>query len=225
MPVELIRKYQQEKAVRFPQGYGMSETGRLTALGIDEAERKAGSVGKEVFHLSLRLVDDDGKDVPTGEIGEIIVRGPNVFEGYWNRPEDNKAVFKEGWFQTADLGRRDEEGFIYLEGRKIETINASGLNVYPAEVARAIMGIPGVKEAVVVGLSVPAKGQIVGAAIVPQADTDMKKETIQEALKDKLAAHKIPKRIVFIQELPKLPPGFVDKQKVKEILGGKESGN
>jgi fatty-acyl-CoA synthase len=121
MPVEVIRKYQNEKNISFVQGYGMTETGRLTSLDLEDSRRKAGSVGKEVFHLELRIVDESGRDAPTGELGEIIVRGPNVFQSYWNRPEETRTALKDGWFHTQDLGRRDSEGFIYLEGRKVET--------------------------------------------------------------------------------------------------------
>ena len=215
MPVDVIRKYQEEKKIEFVQGYGMTEAGRLTALDIEDSRRKAGSVGKEVFHVQLRIVDDDGRDVPVGEIGEVIVRGPNVFSEYWRRPEENQKSLKNGWFHTADLGRRDEEGFIYLEGRKVETIISSGRNIYPAEVTRVIMAVPEVREAVVVGLPDPGKGQIVAAAVVGD---NLTKDKILAHLEGKIAAYKTPKRIMILDAIPKHPIGFPDKEKIKKMF-------
>jgi len=138
MPVPLIRKYQKEKGIRFAQAYAMTETLRLTTLDLEDSERKAGSVGKEVFHILLRIVDDDGNDVPQGEPGEIIVKGPTIFLKYWNKPEETQKAFQTGWFHTGDLGKRDEEGFLYIVGRKIDLIISSGENIYSVEVERAI---------------------------------------------------------------------------------------
>ncbi|MFH1136999.1 MAG: AMP-binding protein [Pseudomonadota bacterium] len=215
MPVDVIRKYQEEKNIHFVQGYGMTETGRLTALDIEDSRRKAGSVGKEVFHVQLRIVDDDGAEVPRGEIGEVIVRGPNVFREYWKRPEDNKKSLRDGWFYTADLGRRDEEGFIYLEGRKVETIISSGRNIYPAEVTRVLLTVPGVREAVVVGLPDPGKGQVVGAAVVGD---NLTKDGILAFMEGRLAAYKTPKRMLILDAIPKIPIGFPDKDKIRKMM-------
>ncbi|MEW6264855.1 MAG: AMP-binding protein [Thermodesulfobacteriota bacterium] len=218
MPVAVIQKYQEEKNISFVQGYGMTETGRLTSLDIEDSWRKAGSVGKEVWHVFLKIVDDRGREVPAGEIGEIVVRGPNVFQGYWNRPEDNAAAFTGSWFHTGDLGRRDEEGFIFLEGRKIETIISSGRNIYPAEVERALTALAGVKEAVVVGLPDPVKGQVVGAAVAPREGFLPNKEELLQGLQDRLALYKIPKKLIIMESLPRNPAGQVSKEEVKGSL-------
>ena len=113
MPLAVIRKYQEEKGIFFSQGYGMTETFRLTSLDLEDSIRKAGSVGKEVLHVLLRIVDEQDRDVAPGEAGEIIVKGPNVFAGYWNKPAETAEAMRGGWFHTGDMGRRDEEGFIY----------------------------------------------------------------------------------------------------------------
>ena len=144
----------------------MTEACRISALDLENAERKAGSVGKEMFHLSLKILDENDREVAPGEVGgDRDPRPECVAGGYWNRPEENQTAFREGWFYTSDLGRRDEEGFLYLVGRKMETIIISGRNVYPAEVERALKEVPGVMEAVAVGLPDPAKGQVVGAVV------------------------------------------------------------
>jgi fatty-acyl-CoA synthase len=147
MPVELIRQYQEEKAVFFAQGYGMTETQRITALELVDSKRKAGSIGKEVFHTAVRIVGDDGRDVPFGTAGEIIVKGPTVFAGYWNNPTATAEALKDGWFHTGDLGRRDAEEFLYIVGRKTDLIICSGENIYAAEVEHAIEALPQVAEA------------------------------------------------------------------------------
>ena len=218
MPVEVIRKYQNEKNISFVQGYGMTETGRLTSLDLEDARRKAGSVGKEVFHTQLRIVDDAGQDVPDGELGEIIVRGPNVFQNYWNRPEETRAALKEGWFHTQDLGRRDSEGFIFLEGRKVETIISSGRNFYPVEVERVLSKVRGVAEAVVVGLPDPGKNQVAGAAVVLHPGVVSSKEEILQGLQGKIAGYKIPKTILIVDTLPRLVSGQINRDAVRRLL-------
>ena len=218
MPVDVIRKYQDEKNISFVQGYGMTETGRLTSLDIGDARRKAGSVGKEVFHLELRIVDDAGQDVVTGELGEIIVRGPNVFQSYWNRPEETRAALKDGWFHTQDLGRRDSDGFIYLEGRKVETIISSGRNFYPVEVERVLTKVRGVAEAVVVGLTDTGKGQVAGAAVVLHPGVVSSKDEILTHLQGKVAGFKMPKIVRIVDSLPRLASGQINRDAVRRLL-------
>jgi fatty-acyl-CoA synthase len=218
MPVEVIRKYQNEKNISFVQGYGMTETGRLTSLDLEDSRRKAGSVGKEVFHLELRIVDESGRDAPTGELGEIIVRGPNVFQSYWNRPEETRTALKDGWFHTQDLGRRDSEGFIYLEGRKVETIISSGRNFYPVEVERVLAKVRGVAEAVVVGLPDAGKGQVAGAAVVLHPGVVSSKDEILTHLQGKIAGFKIPKTIRILDSLPRQTSGQINRDAVRRLL-------
>jgi fatty-acyl-CoA synthase len=196
----------------------MTETGRLTALDLDEAIRKAGSVGKEVFHLDLRIVDDHDDDVPNGRIGEIIVRGPNVFKEYWQRPAETRAVFSDGWFHTGDLGRRDDEGFLFLEGRKIEMIISSGRNIYPTEIERVVFSLPKVKEAAVVGLPDPVKGQIVALAAAGQDGSSLHREDVINHLAGKIADYKMPRTIMIIDCLPRNPAGQIDRDAVRALF-------
>lgn len=218
MPVSLLRKYQQEKSIRFAQGYAMTETLRLISLDLADADRKAGSVGKEVFHTLLRIVDHDGRDVPPGEIGEIIVKGPTIFLKYWNKPQETEAAFRDGWFYTGDLGRRDEEGFLYIVGRKTDSIITSGENIYAAEVERVIESIPQVAEAAVVGLPDPKRGEVVAAFVSLKAKDGISEDGLIEALQAKIAYFKIPKKVFFIKELPRNSAGKILKQKLKAGL-------
>lgn len=218
MPVQLIRQYQEEKAVRFAQGYGMTETQRITALELDFATKKVGSIGKEVFHTKVRIVDDDGFDVAAGSAGEIIVQGPTVFAGYWNNPEATALALRDGWFHTGDLGQRDEEGFLYLVGRKTDLIISSGENIYAAEVERAIEALAPVAEAAVVGMPDTNRGEVAVAFVVLQKDADLSAEELLAALKERLAAYKIPKRVIFTNTLPRTGSGKVHKQELKAAI-------
>jgi fatty-acyl-CoA synthase len=218
MPVDLIRRYQEEKGVAFAQGYGMTETQRITALELADATRKAGSIGKEVFHTSVRLVDDKGVEVEPGTVGEIIVRGPTVFSGYWNNSEANARALRHGWFHTGDLGRRDDEGFLYLVGRKSDLIITSGENVSAAEIEQALEALPEVAEAGVVGLPDTVRGEVVAALVALQPDAKLTAESLLATLRNTLAPYKVPKRVHFTAALPRTGSGKVAKEEIKKVF-------
>ncbi len=218
MPLEVIRKYQQDKGVFFSQGYGMTETFRLTSLDLADSIRKAGSVGKEVLHVLMRIVDDSGQDVTPGESGEIIVKGPNVFSGYWRRPAETAAAMAGGWFHTGDMGRRDEEGFLYIVGRKVELIISSGENIYPAEVERAVQALPGVREAAAVGMPDRKKGEVVAVFVLPTEGAGLTEEALLEGLRGKIAPFKLPRKVVFVAEFPRNATGKILKNGLREML-------
>lgn len=218
MPIPLIRTYQNEKGVGFAQGYGLTETGRLSSLPIEDTIKKAGSVGKEEFHVILRIVDEDGNDVLKGDVGEIIVKGPNVFIGYWNKPEETERAFMDGWFRTGDMARRDDEGFIYIVGRKVEMIISSGENIYPAEVERAIQSIDQVKEAAVVGMPDPTRGEVGCAFVSLNKGKVLTEEELIEGLTDKIAKFKMPKKVVFVDDYPRNTSGKILKKELKKRL-------
>jgi len=218
IPLPVIKKYQQEKKVGFVQGYAMTETGRLTSLDLEDSIVKAGSVGKEVFHVNLRIVDEQGRDVPSGEPGEIIVQGPNVFAGYWRRGGAIVSALKNGWFYTGDMGRRDDDGFIYIVGRKVEMIISSGENIYPAEVERAIQSLPGVKEAAVVGMPDAKRGEVVAAFVIMKTGQRLSENDLLSSLADKIAYYKIPKKIIFVEDFPRNQSGKVLKRILKKRL-------
>ncbi len=165
----------------------MTETFRLTSLDLEDSIRKAGSVGKEVLHVLLRIVDEQDRDVAPGEAGEIIVKGPNVFAGYWNKPAETAEAMRGGWFHTGDMGRRDEEGFIYIVGRKVEMIISSGENIYPAEVERVIQALPEVREAAVVGMPDRKKGEVVAAFVLLKDGAQLTEEALLAAIRDRIA--------------------------------------
>ncbi len=218
MPLPVIRKYQEDKGIFFSQGYGMTETFRLTSLDLDDSIRKAGSVGKEMLHVLLRIVDDQGQDVAPGESGEIIVKGPNVFSGYWNKPAETAEAMRGGWFHTGDMGRRDEEGFIFIVGRKVEMIISSGENIYPAEVERVIQALPEVREAAAVGMPDRKKGEVVAVFVMLKEGAALTEAALLAAMQGKIAPFKIPKKVIFVEDFPRNSTGKILKKELKEKM-------
>jgi fatty-acyl-CoA synthase len=218
IPLPVIRKYQDEKGVGFVQGYALTETGRLTSLDLEDSIGNAGSVGKEVFHVDLRIVDDRGHDLQADEPGEIWVRGPNVFAGYWKKEAATTAAMQDGWFHTGDMGRRDKEGFVHIVGRKVEMIISSGENIYPVEVERALQALPQVKEAAVVSMPDPKRGEVVAAFVILQKDQQIAENEVLLSLQGKIAHYKIPKRVFFIDEFPRNQSGKVLKRILKKRM-------
>lgn len=215
MPVDLIRHYQEEKQVRFAQGYGMTETQRIAALDLESTVSRAGSIGKEVFHTHLRLVGEDGQEVPPGEAGEIVVKGPTVFLGYWNQPRATARVLRDGWFHTGDLGRRDEAGYLYIVGRKSDVIISAGENIYAAQVEQAMQSLPEVAEAAVFAVADPQRGEAVAAAVVLQDGADCGTDHLLAQLKGIIADFKRPRKIWLVDALPRNDAGKVLKEQLK----------
>jgi fatty-acyl-CoA synthase len=218
IPTPVIRMYQEEKGVYFVQGYGMTEAGRLTSLLLEDSIRKAGSVGKELFHLQLRIVDKNDRDVAPGEAGEIIVKGPNVFTQYWNKPKETAEAIRDGWFHTNDMGRRDEEGFVYVIGRKQELIISSGENIYPAEVERVIQALPQVREAAAVAMPDETRGEVVAAFVTLHEGQQITEDELTHALDGQIANFKIPKKVIFVTDFPRNPAGKILKRELKKQL-------
>jgi fatty-acyl-CoA synthase len=216
MPVPLIKKYQEEKGVSFAQGYGMTEACQITAVPLADSITKAGSVGKEGFHTSLRIVDENDADVSQGDTGEVIIRGPNLFSGYWKKPEETTAAFTGDWFRTGDMGYRDEDGYIFLVGRKVEMIISSGMNIYPAEVERAIQAQPEVAEAAAVGVPDSRRGEVVSAYVRLEKGKEISEEELIKRLTGMIASFKIPKKFFFVDDFPRNQGGKILKRELKE---------
>ncbi len=192
--------------------YGLQESGILVAAGPEEKARRSDSVGKLVFSADVRIVDAKGNDVKTGEIGEIIGRSPSTTSGYYKNEEKNRESFRNGWFYTGDLGRFDDEGFLYLAGRIKEMIITGGQNVFSMEVEDVIMGHPGVAECAVIGLPHKTWGEAVTAVVVKKADVDVTKEELISFVREKIAGFKTPKEIIWYGgPLPRTPTGKVTK--------------
>ncbi len=218
MPVPVIRRYQEEKGVRFAQGYGMTEALQISALSLEDSITKAGSVGKENFHVIMRIVDETDADVAPGQIGEIIIKGPTVFTGYWEKPADTKTAMRGGWFHTGDMARRDTDGFLFLEGRKKELIISNGINIYPAEVEKAIQSIIEVKESAAVGLPDARRGEVVAAFVSLKQPNTLTEQQLIERLTGKIADFKMPRKVFFVEDFPRNTQGKILKKELKRQL-------
>ena len=215
-PLHVIKAYQ-EKGVLFRQGYGLTEVGPdAMILPAEDAVRKAGSIGKPPFHAALRVVDEDGVDVSSGEVGELIFRGPTVTSGYWNKPEATDEALRDGWFHTGDLAQIDNEGYVFIVDRKKDMYISGGENVYPVQIEKVIYQYPGVAETAVFGIPDEKWGEVGHAVICPMSGLTLTKEEITSFLQDKLARFKIPKSISFMDTLPRNPAGKVLKRVLRE---------
>jgi malonyl-CoA/methylmalonyl-CoA synthetase len=199
--------------------YGMSETVMLTSNPYDAAqgERRPGTVGFPLPGVDLRIVGDDGRELPAGEIGGIQVRGPNVFKGYWHMPEKTAEEFTaDGWFKTGDVGKVDERGYVSIVGRSKDLIISGGYNVYPAEIEGYINELPGVAESALVGVPHPDFGEVGVAVVVTRPGATVQGDDVIAALKARLANFKIPKRCFVVGELPRNTMGKVQKNLLRE---------
>jgi long-chain acyl-CoA synthetase len=175
------------------------------------------SVGKPVPNVELKIVDPDGNEVKVGEVGELIVRGKSVFCGYYNEPELNNEVFKDGWFYTGDLARKDEEGNYYIIGKSKDTIKVGGQLVWAAEVEEVLLRYPGIREAAAIGVPDELRGEVVKCYIAPVDSIDLDKNELMEYLRNNLAKFKLPKDIIILNELPKTGSGKVNKAALQEF--------
>jgi fatty-acyl-CoA synthase len=201
--------------VQLVQGYGQTETSILCCLPPEDALRRAGSVGRAVRHGEIRIGDSAGRALPPGERGEILVRGPIVMLGYWERPEETGAARIDGWHRTGDLGVMDAEGYVTLVGRSKELYISGGENVYPAEVERVLEQFPQVAEAAVVGVPDPRWGEA-GRAYVVATGNELDPAALLRFARERLAAYKVPREIVRVAELPRTASGKVRKHALPE---------
>ena len=222
--IETFQEWQQRTGHTILERYGMSETIMLTsnpyqadARHGDQDERRGATVGFPLPGVGLRVVDDANQDLPVGEIGNIQVRGPNVFQGYWRMPEKTAEEFtQDGWFKTGDVGKVDERGYVSIVGRSKDLIISGGYNVYPAEIEGYINDMPGVAESALVGVPHPDFGEVGVAVVIAKPGAQLDGEAIITALKGQLANFKIPKRCFVATELPRNTMGKVQKNLLRE---------
>jgi len=213
---ETFVEFEERTGQRILERYGMTETNMNTSNPL-HGERKAGTVGPPLPGVEARVCNDEGKVLDVGEIGNLQVRGPNVFIGYWKLPEKTAEDFTEdGFFNTGDKGVIDSDGYVAIVGRAKDVVISGGLNVYPKEVELFIDDLPGVKESAVIGVSHPDFGEAVVAVIVPQSNAALDEDSIINVAKENLANFKVPKRVLFIDELPRNTMSKVQKNVLRE---------
>ena len=213
--------WEQRTGHRILERYGMTETNMNTSNPYDGA-RKPGTVGLPLPGVQLRIADPEtGKPLPAGSIGMIELKGPNIFHGYWRMPDKTRAEFRaDGFFITGDLGKIDEDGYVRIVGRDKDLVISGGFNVYPKEVEDAIDSLPGVIESAVIGVPHPDFGEGVTALVVRESDAAIDERAVICALAERLAKYKQPKRVLFVDELPRNTMGKVQKNLLRESHAG-----
>ncbi len=218
IPEEILRKWRENMGTELSEGYGLSETISQTHMN-PYLNPRYGSIGLPYFGVDCRIVDvETKKEVPLGEEGELLLKGPMVMKGYWNRPEETAEVLKDGWLATGDIAKMDADGYFYIVGRKKDLIKASGYSVFPAEVENFLYHHPAVKEVAVIGVPDPYRGENIKAVIVlkPEYKHKVREKEVVAWARDKMAAYKYPRIVEFVQELPKTASGKVLKRVLRE---------
>lgn len=215
LPAEVQERFEAKTGGRLVEGYGLTETSPVAIVNPMLGRRKPGTIGIPISDTEARIVDPDtGEELPSGEVGELAVRGPQVMKGYWNRAEETASVLRDGWLLTGDMAVMDEEGYFRIVDRKKDVIISAGMNIYPREIEEVLMRHPKIAEVAVVGIPSKVREETVKAFIVPVQGGSLSKPEILEYVKDKLARYKIPKRIEFVDTLPKSVVGKVLKREL-----------
>src|SRR5579863_3389294 len=214
LPVEVLRGFEDAFGCAVLEGYGLSETSPVASFNHPGRERKPGSIGTPIRDVQMRAVDSDGHEVPQGEVGEIIIRGPNVMKGYWQRPEATAEALHDGWFHTGDLARVDSDGYFFIVDRKKDLVIRGGYNVYPREIEEVLYEHPAVAEAAVIGLPHPALGEEVAAAVALKPGATATPEELRDYVKSQVAAYKYPRHVWLVDALPKGPTGKIQKRDI-----------
>jgi fatty-acyl-CoA synthase len=217
LPVAVMQRLTDLFGADFTDGYGLTEASSCsTVLRAEHVIAKTGSVGMPFLHNAVRVVDDEDRDVPVGETGEIIQSGPTVMQGYWERPDATAQALRGGWLRTGDVGRFDEDGFLYVVDRKDDMIVSGAENVYPAEVEQVLYRHPAVLEAAVIGLPDERWGQAVTAVVVLRPGAAAAPEEISEFCRGKVAGYKRPRRVEVVEALPRNASGKVLKRVLRD---------
>ena len=222
LPVQVSQEWLEKIGLPIHEGYGLTETSPFASYNHRDRYR-LGSIGTPIDAVEMKVVDlESGEDCPPGKLGEIVIRGPNVMIGYWNRPAETASAIRDGWFHSGDIGKTDAEGFFHIVDRVKDMITVGGLKVFPAEVERVAREHESINDVAVVGVPEKVLGEQVVAFVVPSS-SDSLPTRLDEYLKGKLADYKIPRRIVAVEEIPRNPSGKVLKTELRKQFGAPES--
>jgi len=215
LPVEILRKFQDTFQTTIYEGYGLTECSPVCVENPFGLPTRPGSIGVPIPQFKARVVDEQDRDVPAGEVGELIVHGPGVMKGYLNQPEATAQALRGGWLHTGDLARMDRDGYIYIVDRKKDMIIRGGYNVYPRELEEILYTHPDVVEAAVIGMPHPDLGEEVAAAVVLRAGSRATPEDIRIYMKERVAPYKYPRKVEILSELPKSTTGKILKRAIR----------
>ncbi|MEJ2641565.1 MAG: long-chain-fatty-acid--CoA ligase [Desulfosarcinaceae bacterium] len=217
MASEIVRQWQENFDLTIHEAYGMTETSSLVTFN-HLYHHKIGSVGTPAGIVEVKIVDEAHNEVPQGEPGEIIIRGPNVMKGYFNRAEETHTVLQSGWLYSGDIGRLDEDGYLFIVDRIKDMIISGGLNVYPTEVEEVLYTHPAVEECAVVGMPHKEYGEAVSALVKKKQGVECSDADLIAYCKKQMASYKAPKKILFVEEFPKSPAGKILKREIRSSL-------
>ncbi len=215
LPLEVLRGFDQAFGATVLEGYGLSETTGMASFNTRERERKPGSIGVAVGGTEIKLVDDQDAEVLPGQPGEIVMRGPFVMAGYWERADATKEVMRGGWFHTGDIATVDDDGYLFIVDRKKDLIIRGGYNVYPREIEEVLYGHPAVREAAVIGLADETLGEEVAAAVVLKVGARATAEALRDYVKQRVASYKYPRIVWLTDELPQGATGKILKREIE----------
>jgi long-chain acyl-CoA synthetase len=219
LPVEVREKFEALTGRKLVEGYGLTETSPVTHINPPTGSPKVGSIGLPIAETEARIVDlDDGeRELAVGEIGELIIRGPQVMQGYWNKPEETAHVLRDGWLHTGDIARKDADGYFYIVDRLKDMIIAGGFNIYPREVEEVLWEFPKIREAAVIGVPDSYRGETVKAFVVLQPSTSATADEIIAFCRSRLAAYKVPRVVIFRDSLPKSSVGKYLRRELRNL--------
>jgi len=218
LPVEVIKDFENKTGAVIVEGFGLTESTPVTHINpFADGKRKVGSIGVPISDTQCRIVDvDDGEtDVPVGESGELLIKGPQVMKGYWNNPEETAKTLIDGWLHTGDIGKMDEEGYFYIVDRKKDMIISSGCNVYPRDIEEVFYENSKIQEACAIGIPHATRGESIKVFVVLKEGKTATQEELIEYCTDKLAKYKLPTEIEFRDELPKTNVGKILKKELR----------
>jgi long-chain acyl-CoA synthetase len=213
----VLEAFRDRLGITIWEGYGLTEAAPVVTTNAMGEAAKGDSIGRPIPGVEVRVVDEDGEDAADGDPGEILVRGPNVFAGYWNRDEETDEAFHEGWFRTGDVAYRDEDGYLFIVDRNKDLIIVSGFNVYPREVEEAVMAHPKVAECAVVGVPDGRTGEAIRALVVPKRGEEPTEEDILEHCRARLARFKLPRDVHLVHALPRHATGKVLRRELRGV--------
>ena len=216
LPVEVLHEFERRVGITIHEGYGLTETTVAVCVNHPGRERKPGTIGTPYEGVQMKIVDAAGRELPRGDVGEVVIQSPNVMKGYHGKPEATADALVDGWFHTGDLGVCDEDGYFSIVDRVKDMILVGGFNVYPREIEELLHEIPGVGEAAVLGVPDSARGERVRAVIAPKPGQRVTEQVVRAHLERELASYKLPREYVFTSELPKGPTGKVLKRVLRD---------
>jgi len=218
LPVALFEAYKQRYGVEILEGDGPTEASPITAVNPLHGPKKPGSIGLPLPGVEMRIVDEEDTPLPPGEIGEIVVRGRNVMKGYWKQPEATAETLRNGWLHTGDLGKQDEDGYFYIVDRKKDMLLSAGLNVYPREIEEVLYRHPAVREVAVIGQYDKRRGEVPVAVVSLQEGLEASERDLQDFCRANLAKYKVPRRVIFLEALPRTSTGKINKRLLRKEL-------